>query len=154
ETGGSTTLVIGRSDGQLLLARTLPGTWNDDPDRLALDLNRTILYSNQQYATMPVKGVWLFGAGAAEQCPAMQRQIQFPVSVSPVDSGPFYWPGESPKLSGESSPNFVSPELQKAPQRRVFATLVAAGTILAAAVGLGSAGYFLLQARQEMANVK
>src|SRR5262249_38537224 len=119
ETGGSTTLVIGRSDGQLLLARTLPGTWNDDTDRLALDLNRTILYSNQQYATMPVKGVWLFGAGAAEQCPAMQRQIQFPVSVSPVDSGPFYWPGESPKLSGESSPNFVSPELQKAPQRRV-----------------------------------
>src|SRR5258705_6073031 len=48
-TGGFTTLVIGRGDGQILLARTLPGTWNEDAERLALDLNRTMLFVNQQY---------------------------------------------------------------------------------------------------------
>src|ERR1043165_1494274 len=49
ETGGSPTVVIGRSDGRILLARTSPGNWNEGAERLALDLNRTILFVNQQY---------------------------------------------------------------------------------------------------------
>ena len=49
ETAGSTTLVICDGDGRLLLARTLQGTWNEDPAKLALDLNRTILFVNQQF---------------------------------------------------------------------------------------------------------
>ena len=49
ETGGSTTVVVGRNDGQLLLVRTLSNTWNESVEQLAVDLNRTILFFSQQY---------------------------------------------------------------------------------------------------------
>src|SRR5205823_11521057 len=72
ETAGSTTVVIGGSDGQIFLARTLAGNWNDGAERLALDLNRTILFVQQQYGVTVNRGVWLFGTGAEEQCEAVQ----------------------------------------------------------------------------------
>jgi len=154
ETGGSTTLVVGRTDGQILLARTLQGTWNDEPERLALDLNRTILFVNQQYTGLTTKGLWLFGRGAEDQAEVVQRQLQLPVHVSPIFADSFYWATEAVKLRHEFAPNFISPVLQKAPQRRAFARVVAASTILVVASSLASSGYFLYQARQEAANIK
>ena len=53
--------------GQILLARTLPGNWNQDAQRLAVDLNRTILFVNQQQGAALNQGVWLFGPGAVER---------------------------------------------------------------------------------------
>src|ERR1019366_9224193 len=91
ETGGSTTVVIGRRDGQLLMVRTLPNTWNGSVERLAVDLNRTILFLSQQSGVTINEGVWLFGAGAREQAQALQGQMQLPVSVSPMEYQPSYW---------------------------------------------------------------
>jgi len=90
ETVGSTSLVVGRSDGQILLARTLQGTWNEEPERLALDLNRTILFANQQYPGSFTKGLWLFGTGAEDQGEALQRNLQLPIHISPVFFESFY----------------------------------------------------------------
>jgi hypothetical protein len=154
ETGGSTTLVVGRSDGQILLARTLPGTWNQDAERLAVDLHRTILFVSQQSGVALGQGVWLFGPGAQAQMAAMQRHIQLPVHVSPVAYGPFYWATETVKLRPELNPNFISREQQQAPQRRTFAKVVAASTALVVLASLGGSAYFLRQARQEAASVK
>jgi len=39
ETGGSTTMVAGTGEGKILLARTLAGNWNEEVERLAVDLN-------------------------------------------------------------------------------------------------------------------
>lgn len=153
ETSGSTTLVIARSDGQILLARTLTGTWNDEPERLAVDLNRTILFANQQYGNAGIKGVWLFGPGAGEKCPTLQSSIQFPVSVSPIPYEPFYWAAEAPRLHPEFTPNILSRQLQKAPQRRVLATVVAICTLLVLAASLTSSAYFLNQTKQEGATI-
>ena len=154
ETAGSTTLVIGRSDGQILLARTLTGTWNDEPERLALDLNRTILFANQQYGNAGIKGVWLFGPGAEEKCKLLQGQIQFPVSVSPVPYEPYYWATEALKLGPEFTPNILSRQMQKAPQRRVLATVVALCTLLVLAASLTASAYFLKQAKIEETTIK
>ena len=154
ETGGSTNLVIGRSDGQILLARSLPGTWNEEPERLALDLNRTILFANQQFGSSVVQGVWLFGPGAEQQCQVVRDHIQFPVTASPVAYDPFYWATEALKLKPEHTPNFISLAQQKAPQRRVFARVVAATTIIAAVAALGTALYFSRQAKLEAASVR
>jgi len=154
ETGGSTTLVAGRSDGQILLARTLPGTWNQDADRLAVDLNRTILFVSQQFGVPVGRGVWLFGPGAEAQTAAMQSHIQPPVHVSPVSYGRFYWATEAVKLRPELNPNFISRELQKAPQRRTFAKVVLAGTTLVVAGSLAASAYCLVLARQEAADVR
>jgi hypothetical protein len=153
ETAGSTSVVVADGDGRLLLARTLQDTWNADPARFAVDLNRTLLYATQQFHVTINKGVYLFGPGAAEQAPQIQRQIQVPVSVSPVEHDPFYWATESLNVRLDTAPNFLTPELQNAPQRRVFAKVVAACSVLLLAGSLALTGYSLVQARSEQATI-
>jgi len=154
ETGGSTTLVAGGSDGQVLLARTLPGSWNEDAHKLGVDLNRTALFISQQYSAPINRGLWLFGPGAEEQVAAIQKHVQLPVDVSPVLDDPFYWATEALKLRPERSPNLVSSEMREQPQRRVFATAVGVITTLMIISSLIASSYFLSQARQEAANLQ
>jgi hypothetical protein len=153
ETGGSTTVLIGRGDGQVLLARTLPGTWNENAERLALDLNRTVLFANEQYGAALHQGIWLFGQGAPEHAETIQHFLQA-ARISPVEFTSFYWAGEAPKLHSPSSPNFISPKLQKAPQRRAFATAMAAVVVLVLLLSLGGSAFLHFQASQEAANVR
>ncbi len=153
ETGGSTTLVAGRRDGQILLARTLPDSWNLETERLAVDINRTVLFINQQYGVTLNRGLWLFGSGAEEQSDAIQAHVHLPIDLSPVAHDPFYWATEALKLRAELAPNFISREMRQAPQRRVFATVVGAATGLMLAISVLCSAYFLRQARQEQANI-
>jgi hypothetical protein len=153
ETGGATTLVICDGDGRLLLARTLQGTWNEDPAKLALDLNRTVLFVSQQFNVTLNRGLYLFGIGAAQQAAEIQRQVQLPVSVSPVAYEPFYWATESLKVRPETAPNFQSSELQTAPQRRVFAKVVAIAAMLLLAASIALTAYSLVQSRREQATL-
>jgi len=41
-TGTTTTVVIGRRDGRVCLARVLNSTWTTQPERVAMDLTRTV----------------------------------------------------------------------------------------------------------------
>jgi hypothetical protein len=153
ETAGSTTLAAGGSDGRVLLARTLPGSWNEDPHRLGVDLNRTALFISQQYSSPINRGLWLFGPGAEEQVEAIQRHIQLPVDLSPALDEPFYWAIEVLKLPAKQTPNLISRDLQEQPQRRVFATAIAIITMLVVIASLMASSYFLSQARQEATTV-
>ena len=154
ETGGSTTVVVGRSDGQVLLVRSLPSTWNGGVDRLAVDLNRTMLFLTQQYGVTLNDGVWLFGPGASEQAKALQAQMQLSISVSPVQHQPAYWATSVLLLRPGQTPNFVSPQLQKAPQRRAYAKVVGAGAVLLVLVALAAVVLCLRLARQETATIE
>ncbi len=154
ETGGTTSVAAGRGDGQLLLVRTLPNTWNASVERLALDLNRTILFLTQQLGEELNEGMWLFGPGAREQAPALQGQMQLPVAVNPVEYQPFYWATEALKLRLARTPNFLSEQMQKAPQRRVYAKVVGAGALLLVLLAMASSAFALWQARQETANLE
>src|SRR5439155_15722552 len=146
ETGGSTTVVIGRCDGRILLARTSPGNWNEGAERLALDLNRTILFVSQQYGVTINKGVWLFGPGAEAQVKTMESHMQLPVKVSPIQYSPMYWATEALKLAPAASPNFISLQLRQAPQREVFAKVIWAATALILALSAESSIYAPRQA--------
>ena len=152
ETGGSTTVVVARADGQLLLVRTLLGTWNDNLDRLALDLKRTLSFITQQYELSINAGVWLFGPGAETQAPHLQRQLEHPVAVSPVAYRPDYWPAEFAKLRPALNPNFIELKMQKAPQRRKIAWVVAVNTAILVVASLAAAMILNLQASQETIN--
>jgi hypothetical protein len=149
ETGGSTTVVISRNDGQMVLARTLPCSWTEDVERTAVDLNRTMLFASQQYGVTIKKEIWIFGPGARENLLALQTKLQLLVKASPADDTPFYWATEAAKLRPSAVPNFISAEQQKAPQRRVFAKVVAAGTVVVMVASLAATGYAFFQARQE-----
>jgi hypothetical protein len=119
-----------------------------------LDLNRTILFVNQQYGVTVNRGIWLFGPAADQQVEAIQKHTQLPVQVSPLEYEPFYWATEAARLRPTLAPNFISPELQKAPQRQVFAKVVAATAIFVLLASLSLSAYSHYQARQETSNIK
>jgi hypothetical protein len=154
DTGGSTTVVIGRKDGQLLLVRTLSNTWNGSIERLAVDLNRTMLFISQQCGATVSEGVWLFGPGAQSQAQALQGQMQLPVSVSPVEYQPFAWATSALTLDPRRTPNFLSPELRRAPRRRVYARVVVASAALLLLGAVVASAFSLWAARQETANLE
>lgn len=119
ETGSTTTVVIGRKDGQIYLGRTLSSSWNLHADRVTVDLNRTILYVKQQFG-VTVGSAWLFGAGAQTRLAPMQTTLRLPVKLSPVPLTPHYWNHEALKLPVEDTSNLISTEQLEAPRRRLF----------------------------------
>lgn len=129
-TGETTTVLVGRSDGRVLLARVLSGNWQDSLPRMLVDLKRTVLFVNQQEGAN-VESLWLFGPGAAEQVDAIQSGLGLPTKVSPTPWSEDYWAVEAVKLDDQHSQNFISREQRLAPQRRVLAKVVAAATIAA-----------------------
>jgi hypothetical protein len=138
----------------LLLVRALMGNWSETMERLALDLNRTNSFINQQYGLAINRGIWLFGPGAKERASALLQQTDLPVATSPVDYEPFYWATEALKLRPDRRPNFIGLKMQQQPRRRVFAKVVAAGTALVVLASLGASAVFLRQAQLEAANIE
>lgn len=127
ETGSTTTVVIGTSDGRVCLGRVLRASWNQELDSLAVDLARTIGFAEQQ-SGIGVGSVWLFGAGAQDQVPALQAALQLPVKLSPVEYSPFYWAEQAAKLPEKDDGNLISLQVLEAPKRRRL--LTATGLIL------------------------
>lgn len=66
EACGTTTLLVGKPGGQLVFSRTIRASWADEPARIAVETNRSLLYAKQQLGTVVGK-VRLFGSeeGAA-----------------------------------------------------------------------------------------
>src|SRR5262245_50047236 len=124
ETGGTTTVVIGRKDGQTYLGRSLSNSWNHHPERVVRDLNRTILYVKQQFGAT-VNSLWLFGDGSQVHVPVMQSLVRTPVKPSPVEPTPFYWNEHALKLPFKEDSNLISTEVQQAPQRRMLFRVIA-----------------------------
>src|SRR5437867_486622 len=141
ETAGTTTVLIGRNDGQIYLGHTLNSSWNVYPDRVNVDLNRTLLYVKQQFGA-PIDSIWLFGSGAGDHAAGMQSIVKTPVKVIPVPPTPFYWCQEALKLSVGDSNNLVSSELQQAPQRRALLRATAVIIGIVAVVALATAAVF------------
>ena len=131
DTGGTTTVLVGHSDGRVLLARALPGNWNDALPALALDLRRTMLFVNQQHS-VDVQALFLFGPNAAERAEELQAQVGLPTRPSSATASDDYWATEALRLQTAAVQNFISREEQMAPQRRRWAYVV--GTLTSAAV--------------------
>jgi len=139
ETGGTTTVLIGRKDGEIYLGRTLNSSWKVYPDRVNVDLNRTILYVKQQFGES-VGSICLFGDGAEEHQRVMQAAVKVPVALSPTPPSPFYWNEEAQKLPNNDTNNLVSAELLQAPQRKrllkVTSVIIGLAAIAAIATAL------------------
>jgi len=140
QTGDATTVLVGRSDGQLLLARALAGTWATNLSALALDLRRTALFVNQQHGAN-VETLYLFGPGVADQLTEIQNQVGIPARVSPRSYHEDYWALEAARLSGRQSQNLISREQQMAPQRRRFAWVAGYAALLLVVLCLAAAFY-------------
>src|SRR5205823_4757190 len=122
--------------------------WNVYPDRVNVDLNRTLLYVKQQFGA-PVDSIWLLGNGANDHAASMQAIVKTPVKPSPAPPTPFYWSQEALKLASGDSNNLISSEQQQAPQRRVLlrATAMIIGFLAIAALATAAVFQVLVSDR-------
>jgi len=153
ETGSTTTVVIGRRDGRICLDRVLRSSWSTEPDRLAVDLARTIGFAEQQ-AGGTVTSVWLFGAGAQGRLPEMRSRLKLPVSSSPVEHRPLYWAEQAAKLPAEDDGDLVSLEAREAPQRRRLLTVTGALLLILFLASLATAGFTELLRRTGLQTIE
>ncbi|MBL9129424.1 MAG: hypothetical protein JNL97_17360, partial [Verrucomicrobiales bacterium] len=116
---GSTTLVVARREGPLFLARSLDASRNRGPAALAVDLNRTLLFVNQQFG-VNVKGAWLFGQSLVASIAELRPQIQIPIEASPETETPQYWAQQALRIPSDALVNLVSSRQIHAPQRRAL----------------------------------
>lgn len=88
EAGDATTLVAARSNGELLFSRTMLGRWDSDPARIAVEVNRSLLYAKQQFGTA-IDRIELLGAASEQmqvevraRCGAEKELLVRPANVS------------------------------------------------------------------------
>jgi hypothetical protein len=106
EAGDATTLMVARSSGELLFARTMLARWDADPARIAVEVNRSLLYAKQQFGAV-VDRIEFLGS-ASEQLQAEVRAKcgpDKPISVRPTDSQT--WLQAVAKLSPRHPVNLV-----------------------------------------------
>ena len=129
QSGLSTTIVAGRKDGRLCLGRILPVTWKTAPDRVWMDVMRSINFAEQQVG-VSISSVWLFGEGAEGQIASAQAAIKAPVKASPVLYTPAYWAEQAATLPEKEDGNLLSDEIRAAPAQQRFMTVTAMLVVL------------------------
>ncbi len=122
EIEGETAVVVGRKQGAIFSERSLRHCWQKDPERVVLEINRSILFVKQQFGA-DINSLWFFGAGAEQQSELMAPEAQVPVHLSPVAFTPFYWAEQLLNLPPEATANLISKRQREAPRRRVLARI-------------------------------
>lgn len=153
DAGGMTSVVVGRADGQLLMARSLDGTRTRDKGGVAVDMSRTLLFVSQQFG-VNVAGVWWFGPGTSERLAELNGQLPVAVQASPEEHRPVYWAEESARLGPAQSPNLISAEVRRAPQQRAALRVTALVALLLAAGALATAAFCEVLVRTERAAMR
>jgi hypothetical protein len=141
ETGPTTTVVIGRKDGQMCLCRILWNNWNQNTAQVGMDLARTIGFVEQQLG-LAIAGVWLFGDGAEQRLVQIQELLKRPVRLSPAKADPFYWAEQAIRLPDKDDGNLISLETRQAPMRRRFVTATTVLLVLFIIACLGTTTFF------------
>jgi hypothetical protein len=59
-TEGATSIIVGSSGGRLAFARTFSASWDEDADRVGVEINRSLLYAKQKLGTV-VEHIRLLG---------------------------------------------------------------------------------------------
>jgi hypothetical protein len=153
ETGSSTTIVIGQKNGKVCVSRVLPESWGSAPDRVWLDLIRSVKSAEQQ-SGMTVSSGWLLGSGAEPHIPAVQELLKIPVKLSPTVYTPYFWAEQAARLPEKDDGNLISPEVRQAPQRQRMMTLTGLLLSLLVLIALGTAVGTELLRRSEVVQLQ
>ncbi|RME93635.1 MAG: hypothetical protein D6766_07820 [Verrucomicrobia bacterium] len=155
-TGENSLMLVAQREGPVLLARSVPATWDKNLSGLLADLNRTVLYVNEQFG-VELAAIFLFGNGAVEHQAALQAPFEIPVRPSMAEDAPGYWATEVLRVPPALAPNLVSPEQQRAPQRRALLKVVASLTVLLVVGALGVfawSQFYLRSLRRDIARLE
>jgi hypothetical protein len=121
--GDSTALIACRRNGEILLSRTTLGTWSDDPGRVAVEVNRSLLYAKQQHGT-PIDHVILTGKGAAEAVPEIESKCGEGKTFVVRDTDPISRLSATVKLPLRHPVNLVAGYLRKKRSNHLFRRII------------------------------
>lgn len=107
EVGATTAVVVGKTGGSLLFARTILASWNRDASRVAVEINRSLLYAKQQFGTA-VDFVWLLGPGAESGRGEVSTKCGSSTEVITEPTAPIDWLKSVSKLSHRYPVNLIS----------------------------------------------
>lgn len=144
EAGAATAVMAGLPGGEVLFSRTTLASWRDEPDHVAVEVNRSLLYAKQQFGVI-VERVWLLGPpdeGAREH---VVNRCGSGKEVLTRSGGPEEWLRLVARMSPGHPVNLVLGYLRTKRRNRWVRTAVMA----ACWAGLALAGAQAWTARQE-----
>lgn len=144
EVGDTTAVVVGRTGGQVLFARTILASWKDDAPRVAVEINRSLLYAKQQYGTA-VDFVWLLGRETQEAQAEVSAKCGISTEVVTEAATPVDWLKSVAKLSVRHPVNLIAGYLRRKHQVLFVRRLAFAACWLAAVM----AGFAIWENQQE-----
>jgi hypothetical protein len=149
EVGDQTLLVVGRSNGDICLARTVNENWARNSVRFAAEVSRTIQFVGQHFACNP-GSVWLFGYVAPERLTELKSEFVVPVHQCPVPPPEDWWVSELLGCSIKHPANLISRDRLVEPTRRrmLSVTLAFVAVLVLVATGLTVRLHFLRLAEQ------
>ncbi|MFT5467008.1 MAG: hypothetical protein ACI8UO_002111 [Verrucomicrobiales bacterium] len=135
ETQGTTSIVVGRKDGTVFLGRSLHCSWENDPERVASQINRSTVFIRQQFGN-DVSQVYLLGRGAENLTEVMSESVELPVTFCDEEITPTHWAARVASQPAEMTANLIGREQQRAPQRRLMVAVTAVLLTMLGAVSI------------------
>jgi len=112
ELGNSTAVIACRENGEILLSRATLGTWRDDPGRVAVEINRSLLYAKQQHAA-DISQVILIGSSAEDAQSEIESKCGEGKSFVVQETQPVSWLTAAAKLPLKHPVNLIAGYLRK-----------------------------------------
>ncbi|HWA24602.1 MAG TPA: hypothetical protein VG734_02930 [Lacunisphaera sp.] len=107
QTGAATTVMVGRSGHPLYFARTMQARWDGDSERIAVEINRSLLYAKQQFGAA-INRLWLLGEGLEPACAGVLARCGSEKQVTIHHTGPLDWLQAVARLSASHPVNLVA----------------------------------------------
>lgn len=125
EAGGVTVVMVAKVGEELLFARNILASWSADPGRIGLEINRSLLYANQQFSTT-VDRVWLLGENNRSTA-EVNAKCGTGRQITVLPTAPIEWLQTLAKMSPRHPVNLVAGHLKrKSQQRSIRRALLAA----------------------------
>lgn len=107
DTGQATTVMVAQPDGELLFARTMLARWEADPARIAVEVNRSVLYAKQQFSAI-IETIWLLGEASEAARTEVQTRCGAGKEILLRSSTPLEWLDLVAKLTPRHPINLVA----------------------------------------------
>ncbi|MBE2215437.1 MAG: hypothetical protein IAE82_16300 [Opitutaceae bacterium] len=130
EAGAATTLVVGRTPREVLFARTTLASWRGEAARVAVEINRSLLYAKQQFAAA-VDRIWIVGPSAESARSEIESKCGAGKTVVVRSGGPAHWLDLVARLPARHPINLVAGYLRQKRRNRLLRRVVIAACFLA-----------------------
>ncbi len=107
DTGDATTAMVAKPDGELLFARTMLARWDTDAARIAVEVNRSVLYAKQQFSAA-IETICLLGTAGESARAEVQTRCGPGKHILIQNTSPLEWMGAVAKLTPRHPVNLVA----------------------------------------------